>query len=423
MFNDSFLVLYLLSEISLMTLKQEKERFQLVAKRILKDKLTNDKGKLIEYKNDIITVYNENVTYVRTNYDRVNEQSKETYLAFIQYIRSRFLKCIEKLQFSFEFNDDNFQSINPEEVISIEDADESVYEISYDLEDDFRNLEETAKMTEEEKRAKFINTYNKTLPDYDGKFENLSKFIDACELMNDGVGTQMATAIKLIKTKLSTVPRKLITSEDTIDKVIDRLKNSVKPDSSRVINAKLMSLKQSSKTPHDYIKEVEDMAELLSVAFINEGMPPDLAESQFVDSAVRSLISNVHNSQVKTVLQSADLKSLNDVSTKFLSAATEQSTQKAQVFYNKRFNKRGRGSYRGRGGYNNFNSYNNNGYNNRGNGSYRGRRGSYRGRGNWRGNSHNSQSIRYTENCQNPQLTFSQYPQLTLGGESSTYSK
>lgn len=265
----------------------------------------------------------------------------------------------------------------------------------------------------EQAKEKFINTYSKLLPDYDGKFENLGRFIDACDLLKDSAGTtHVQTAIKLIQTKLGSVPRTYITNEDTIDKVVEKLKNSIKPDSSKVINAKLMSIKQGNKTPHDYIKDIEEMTESLNIAYINEGMPPALAESQSVDGAVRALIANINNPQVKTVIQSADLKTINDVSTKFLSAATEQANNKAQIFYHKKFNRRGnRNQYgRGRNNYGGNNSYRGNYHN--GN-SYRGNRGrgNYRGRNNYKGNPNNNQSVRYAENFQ--------YPQLTLGGESS----
>lgn len=397
-----------------MTLKQEKERFQLVAKRILKEKLSNNQETLLGYKNSIISVYNESVTYIVSNFNKVDEKSKQQYKAYVEYIRNRFLQCLNKLQFSYEFNDDLFQLIKPEDVIVLEDIDVTVYENTVTLEDDFKNFEETRNETNnmpDEEKSKFINTYSKLLPEYDGKFENLQRFIDACELMDDGVGNHMGVAVRLIKAKLGVSARSFITNEDTIKKILDKLRGSIKADSSKVVSAKLMSLKQGNKSPNDFMKEVEEMTELLNVAYINEGMPPALAESQSVDYAARSLIANVSNPQIKTVLQSADLKTVNDISTKYLSVATDQATNKAQVFYNKRFNKRG---YRGRGRkyFNNNNSFRG-GY---GNGSYRGNN---RGRGNFRGNRGNNRgnygngnpAIRYTENCQ--------YPQLTLGGESN----
>lgn len=80
----------------------------------------------------------------------------------------------------------------------------------------------------------------------------------------------METTVRLIKTKLGVVARNHITNEDTIRKNIDKLKASIKADSSKVVSAKLMSLKQENKTPNDFIRDVEDMTELLHVAYINE---------------------------------------------------------------------------------------------------------------------------------------------------------
>lgn len=173
--------------------------------------------------------------YITTYYDVANDKSKNIYLEFIKYIRDKLLQCLEKLQFSYEFDEDNFKLIALEEVIQLEDADESFYETSFNLKDDFLNCEEVTretndKMTDEQK-AKFINTYSKMIPEYDGRFENLQKFIDACELMDEGAKNFMATAVKLIKAKLGITPRSHITNEDTIVKIIATLKENIKADS------------------------------------------------------------------------------------------------------------------------------------------------------------------------------------------------
>lgn len=135
-------------------------------------------------------------------------------------------------------------------------------------------------------------------------------------------------------------------------------------------------------------------------------------------------------------MQSANFTAASDVTTKLIDVCNENSANKPQILYNRKFqsyrggqrgnngnyrnnnrNNFGRGNYGNNGsnrnanGNNGGNNYNNansggNGYNNggRGNNHYRG--------SNQRGNGRN---VRYAEN--------SQVPQMSLGGNSTTSSQ
>lgn len=402
-----------------MSLQEKKDKFILVAKRILKKDLSTNKETLAAYKRELISVYNENIHYIQKNFDRV--KARETYLEYIPYIRGKFSKCLTNLQLTYTFKEDIFEIVDENQIEAVQKQTEFTYQSE---DEDFRlndlfigsesdpNTNSTIDKMAEEKQ-KFIATYSKLIPEFDGEIEKLPGFIDACELMEEAVGTHMETAVKIIKTKLGITTRSRITNEKTIEEVIKTLEKTPRGESSKVINSRLMSLKQGNRTANDFIQEIEKVTNQLRVSYLIEGMPSDLAESQSVEGAVRSLITNVSNARVKTVLQAADLKTINDVSTKFLSVSTGQAGNNAQIFYNKRFNRfNKRGSYsRGRGN-RYYGNYGNNNYGNnsrgyyQGNGSYRGNRGrgNFRGRGNYRGQSNQSQSIRYTENYQLPQL-------------------
>ncbi len=402
-----------------MTLKDEKEKFNLIAKRILKVNLSTNPDTLRIYQADIVKAYNTAVKYVNDNFDRQSTATKEAYLGFDKYVRKRFLLCLNNLKLNYAFSREAFELVEENRLIVLEKESNNTYESDNETFEDVRDNDYTRNdnlnriAMAEEAKSKFINTYSKLIPEFDGTVGNLPRFIDACELVEEDVGTHMATAVKLIKTKLGSVPRSYITTEDTIRKIIDTLRKEVTGESSKTLNAKLMAIRQGNKTPNDFIKEIEDVTKQLKIAYLSEGMPINLAEDHSIESAVRSLIGSVSNSQVKTVFQSADFKSINDVSTKYLSVATEQAASRAQVLSYRKFNRRGnKGRYRGNHNYNSNNSNRGNYQNN----SFRGNRGrgNQRGRGNNRGGSNQNQSVRYTENYQ--------YPQLTLGGESSTSS-
>ena len=55
-----------------MTLKEEKDKFILVAKRILKKDLSKDPNTLSTYYADIVSAYNSLITYITDNFNVVN---------------------------------------------------------------------------------------------------------------------------------------------------------------------------------------------------------------------------------------------------------------------------------------------------------------------------------------------------------------
>lgn len=126
-------------------------------------------------------------------------------------------------------------------------------------------------MTQEAK-DKFLTSYSRMVPEFDGSHENLTRFIDALELLDDNKQTFEASAIRLIKTRLIGTARSHITNETTIQAIITTLKNNVHPESTKVISAKLMCYKQGNKNAHNYMKEVENITNSLKKAYLTEGV-------------------------------------------------------------------------------------------------------------------------------------------------------
>lgn len=69
-----------------------------------------------------------------------------------------------------------------------------------------------------------------------------------CELMNDSIGGFVSTTVILIKKKLGGGSRTHITNEAIFTDIIASIKVKVRGDSSKVINAKLMAMKQGNTT-------------------------------------------------------------------------------------------------------------------------------------------------------------------------------
>jgi len=114
----------------------------------------------------------------------------------------------------------------------------------------------------------FVNAYSKFVPEFDGTFSKLKRFLDALNFLDTNKETHEATAVTMIKPN----------NHNTIKLIHDTLQTSIKAESTKVLNAKLLNIKQFGKTPNEYAKEIEDLAHSLKSAYISEGLTPILAD-------------------------------------------------------------------------------------------------------------------------------------------------
>lgn len=256
-------------------------------------------------------------------------------------------------------------------------------------------------------QLEYLKLASSILPEFDGKAENLTSFIDGLSLIDSMKGSYETVAISLIKTKLKGHARKIITNEVTITEIIDKLKIKVKGESVEVISAKLLNLQQKQKTAIQYVQEVEKLTKALEGAYIDDGLTSEIAAKYSTAHAVKAMVKNCSIDRVKYIMEAGTFSTMDEATSKFVNSCTEATGHANSVLYfsgqqNKNYGNRG--GYRGRVNYNNNGNrrYNNN---NRGGGQYRG---NYRGRGNSsRGHGNNNPSnVRVTqsnsENSQTP---------------------
>lgn len=253
----------------------------------------------------------------------------------------------------------------------------------------------------------FINTATKLLPEFDGKIENLSKFINAIDLLETIKETHENIAISLIKTKLTHSASTLITTESTIEAIKSKLVASVKYESPQSISARLNTVKQNNKSDSDFAKEIETLSLQLEQAFIADGLTPALAKSYSTQHAVKTIKTNAKSEEVKLLMRAGQFPTVGDAITKFLELGSESSGTLQVNYINKfrnsnvRYRGRGNRSYRGQ------RSSSNRNYNTRRNGSHsdnrdnNNRNRNYGHNTNYRGRRHNNGNVRYTEASEN----------------------
>lgn len=253
----------------------------------------------------------------------------------------------------------------------------------------------------------FINTATKLLPEFDGKIENLSKFINAIDLLETIKETHENIAISLIKTKLTQSASTLITDESTIQAIKSKLLANVKYESPQSISARLNTVKQHNKSDSDFAKEIETLSLQLEQAFIADGLTPALAKSYSTQHAVKTMKTNAKSEEVKLLMRAGQFPTVGDAITKFLELSSESSGTLQVNYINKfrnsnvRYRGRGNRSHRGQRGFSNRN------YNTRRNDSHsdnrdnNNRNRNYGHNNNHRGRRHNNGNVRYTEASEN----------------------
>ncbi len=228
----------------------------------------------------------------------------------------------------------------------------------------------------------FINFATRTIPEFNGTPAELQRFVDAVNLVKANVGENELSAVEVVKTKLKDPARSFITNQITLQAIIDKLKDDIKPESPALILSKLKNLRQANKTSNEYVKEMENLSTSLKRAYISKGLSVDLAENFTTDNVLQSIKENTVNEKIKIVLDAGKFSSISEVFEKFLSVKSENGQSNSQINYFQR---------------NSFENNRGNYYRN--NGSYRGNRGF--SRGNYSGNSSKSFRSNYKPNSNN----------------------
>lgn len=240
---------------------------------------------------------------------------------------------------------------------------------------------------------------NKT---YGGDPLELTAFINSINLLKQIGPTHLVILGVYIKTKLTGKALESVPDDVVgVDEIVAALKANIKPDSSKVIEGKMMALKMDTSKTVEFTEQAEKLAEALQRSLIVEGITHAKAKSMAVDKTVEMCRQAAPSNDVRVMMGAAQA-TFTDPKEAIAKFVVESATDKKekQIFKftqqqnrgnrgnnrgNFRGNNRGnfRGNYRGnyRQNYNNSdNNWNGNGNNWRG--GWRGKRGrGGRGRG------------------------------------------
>lgn len=376
-------------------------KLQSLIKPVL-DKRGKIEENIIDKQNEIIETYNEYIQFAQTNYEDFAEENKSLIISHIHSYRGKLFHIFLLWEIDFKFQPELFSKI-----------DENCFQ---QTQNSLENLEQTETPANMAITAEdFLRAAAQQLPKtYNGDPLGLQAFLKSIKLLKTLAG---ATHIDLLKdfimTRLDSKASESVPPEpESIDQIIDCLKKSIKPDSSKVVAGKMMALKADKSSKHDFAKQAEQLAEDFKRSLVIEGISLSKATEMTTDKTVELCRSNAKSDLVKSILASTTFENPKEVVAKFIIESANQqseaqifSLKSNQKFYKKRGdNRRGRyqnGRYNNRGRYSDNRYQNNNNNNNR---QGRGRGRGYYNRGNSRYQNNNNQNIRFMENEEAPQV-------------------
>lgn len=349
---------------------------------------------------------------------------KQEYEVATLWAQEKFIKCLEKLNCSYElvrgdrslvYEDEVGEPSVKTEVEVAGSSGESEKKLEHDTvvsnlesKQEERNRPEQTLQTNTNTMAnenmEFLNMARTIVSsDYKGEALELESFINKVEMLQQlSTPAQLPLMLTFVKSKLSGRALESIKPTDvSIALLIKSLRERIKPESSDVILGKMTALRLSNKSLQEFSKQAEELAESFKRSLIVEGFPENKAHEMTIRKTVEICREAAPSDIVKSVLAASQFTTTQDVVAKFVTETDTVRTEK-QVLAFRRNNQNNRGNYRGnqftrfnnnrgsyhnnnRGRWNNNQNWGNNGYQNNGYQNNQNDRGNYRGNGRWRG--------------------------------------
>ncbi|XP_055308444.1 uncharacterized protein DDB_G0287625-like [Sitodiplosis mosellana] len=209
---------------------------------------------------------------------------------------------------------------------------------------------------------------------YSGDPLVLDSFIDAIELLKELVSPEnRAIFLKFVMTRMEGKARELFTEPPAdIDAIITRLKDKIKPDSSKIIEGKILALRADKSSLTKFSEQAEKLAEELNRSLCREGFSQAKAKEITIEKTVEMCRKSSKNDTVKAVLAASSFSEPKEVIAKMIVEINNLKQDKPHSSYSHKFGNQNRNHSNGNGnnrGHSNGNNHNNHNNRNR-NGSH-----------------------------------------------------
>lgn len=196
---------------------------------------------------------------------------------------------------------------------------------------------------------------------FDGDPLALDSFLDAIDLLDDLCeAANKPTMVKFIMTKLDGKAREsILQTPATPADIVNQLKASIKPESSKVIEGRILALRADRTSLTKFAEQAEDLAEQFRRSLVVEGFSREKAKEIAIDKTIEMCRKSAKHSTVKSVLASASFKEPKEVIAKMIVEINNVKQDNPQSTY---FHKNGNNQQRNSGGFQRNKGQNGNGF-------------------------------------------------------------
>ncbi|XP_036319934.1 uncharacterized protein DDB_G0289917-like [Rhagoletis pomonella] len=195
---------------------------------------------------------------------------------------------------------------------------------------------------------------------YSGDPLSLDSFIDKINLIEELSDESLTTTfIAFLKSKLEGKAREVLPSQIiSVDQIKVALRSRIKPDNSKVVSGKIVSLHITNNNYADFAKRVEELSDALERSLIIEGMTQAKAHELAVEQTVNVCRLNSRSELVKSILASTTFTDSKDVVAKMIVEHNNEVKERQVLSFRSRANRPNsfRGGFRG---HNNYGYHNN----------------------------------------------------------------
>lgn len=391
--------------------------------------ITTDETLRGEYKQDLIRTYNDLIDTIDPKL--LTEAEKSEVLPKLERNLNKFKNAFTVLELIYTFEEGNlFSKIDIDLVTTLADTQldvsfstpnntlintsDALSDKSGDSENNYDSNksdseEENPTMTKQTKQE-FIALANRMINyKYEGDPLALDSFLDAIDLLNDLCEEEnLPTFVKFLMTRLDGKAREsILATPTTVKEIVDQLKDGVKPESSKVIEGRILALRADNTSLTKFAERAEELADQFRRSLVLEGFSKEKAKEITIEKTVEMCRKSAKSDLVKSVLASSKFSEPKEAIAKMIVEINNVKQEKNHAYSHKsgknqqhgqnsnNFNKNKNGNFQKNQNRNDNRNYkqgnqsNGHGQNNGSrNGGYNGNRnGQTSGNQNWRNNS------------------------------------
>lgn len=155
---------------------------------------------------------------------------------------------------------------------------------------------------------------------FDGKPSNLEAFIEQIELLEPMVEeTNKKHLIKFVCTHLTGKAREALPDNpQTVKAIIDALRKEIKPESSRVIEGKIVALRADKMNVSKFAEKANELAEDFRQSLVFEGHTKEKANEMAIRKTVELCYKSTRSDTVKAILEAAPFDRPSEVIAKYV---------------------------------------------------------------------------------------------------------